>query len=328
MDINGDGLDDIISGSGSGAFLFLRNQDGTFSAGEKFLDPNFGRPGIDPMYDPFESPRDPGIWSTIVPYAVDWDRDGDLDILLGDRGGSVYYFSNQSGSTELQFSLPVKIEADGSPVEAFHGYASPYVTDWDGDGSHDLLLGCSAGNVFFYRNKTAKGLPVLEAPVELVPVSGSVAVDHSYYDPDQDRGTHAVVSIADWNGDGLSDLLLGSHRRFEGKKPDLTLPERATLDRLWAEYDVCRRKYLSLALETHDRAQRKLRLSDEEFAELRGPDLLAYYEVLDEVRSRTPIQKRLDELGEVWNKMQPYMSKDTYHGWVWVYLRNPGGSKE
>jgi len=40
-----------------------------------------------------------------------------------------------------QFAAPVRIEADGKPIDVTTGHAAPYVYDFDGDGTRDLLVG-------------------------------------------------------------------------------------------------------------------------------------------------------------------------------------------
>ncbi len=52
------------------------------------------------------------------------------------------------------FDAPVAIQASGSPINVgYGGNASPFMTDWDGDGKQDLLLGqFDAGKIRFYAN--------------------------------------------------------------------------------------------------------------------------------------------------------------------------------
>ena len=43
-----------------------------------------------------------------------------------------------------QFATPVRIEAHGKPIDVTTGHAAPYVYDFDGDGTRDLLVGSLA----------------------------------------------------------------------------------------------------------------------------------------------------------------------------------------
>jgi len=48
---------------------------------------------------------------------------------------------------------PVRIAADGKPVDCDVGHAAPYVHDWNGDGVWDLLVGqMGQGRLLIYLN--------------------------------------------------------------------------------------------------------------------------------------------------------------------------------
>ena len=54
-------------------------------------------------------------------------------------------------SNELQ--SPVRILADGKPIDVDIGHAAPLTTDFDGDGRFDLLVGqFGDGKLRIYRN--------------------------------------------------------------------------------------------------------------------------------------------------------------------------------
>ncbi len=42
---------------------------------------------------------------------------------------------------EIVFAPPVRLEANGVPIDVTIGHAAPYVIDFDGDGVRDLLVG-------------------------------------------------------------------------------------------------------------------------------------------------------------------------------------------
>jgi hypothetical protein len=59
---------------------------------------------------------------------------------------------------------PVKLEANGKPIDVAVGHAAPFVTDWDGDGKADLLVGQFGGgmlNIFLRTARPEGALPVL-----------------------------------------------------------------------------------------------------------------------------------------------------------------------
>ncbi|RJR16107.1 MAG: VCBS repeat-containing protein [Nitrospiraceae bacterium] len=70
----------------------------------------------------------------------------------------------------------------------------PTVVDWNNDNLHDLLVGDTNGNVIIYKNMGSNTAPVLD--------SGTIILNTG-----DDRATSVV---ADWNGDGKKDLLVGT----------------------------------------------------------------------------------------------------------------------
>ena len=42
---------------------------------------------------------------------------------------------------DIVFAPPVRLEADGVPIDVAVGHAAPYLIDFDGDGVRDLLVG-------------------------------------------------------------------------------------------------------------------------------------------------------------------------------------------
>jgi hypothetical protein len=61
------------------------------------------------------------------------------------------------------FEAPFRIEAAGQPIDVEIGHAAPLVTDWDGDGVRDLLVGQFAdGHLRIYRNVGTNARPRFE----------------------------------------------------------------------------------------------------------------------------------------------------------------------
>jgi hypothetical protein len=59
---------------------------------------------------------------------------------------------------------PVRVEAGGAPIDTEIGHASPYVTDWDGDGVRDLVVGqFGGGALWIFRNEGTNAAPKLAA---------------------------------------------------------------------------------------------------------------------------------------------------------------------
>jgi hypothetical protein len=98
----------------------------------------------------------------------DWDHDGDLDLIIGNGEGAVYWAINEGTRAKPVWGQPRRLKAGGHFLVADGGAAAPCVADWDGDGLPDLLLGSSSGKVIWCRNQGEKAKPELAAPEILV----------------------------------------------------------------------------------------------------------------------------------------------------------------
>jgi hypothetical protein len=66
-----------------------------------------------------------------------------------------------------ELAEPVRIEADGKPIDTETGHAAPCVADIDGDGVQDLLVGqFGKGLLWIYRNEGTNAEPRLAAGVK------------------------------------------------------------------------------------------------------------------------------------------------------------------
>jgi hypothetical protein len=59
---------------------------------------------------------------------------------------------------------PFRVEAKDGPIDVNVGHAAPWVTDFDGDGISDLLVGqFGEGKLRIYRNKGTKSEPKFDS---------------------------------------------------------------------------------------------------------------------------------------------------------------------
>ncbi|MDA7889710.1 exo-alpha-sialidase [Akkermansiaceae bacterium] len=150
----------------------------------------------------------------ITPTAFDWDRDGDLDLIVGDEDGRVALVENVSveGVGVPQFLQPVYFQEEADELK-FGALATPFAHDWDGDGDEDILSGNTAGNIGFFENMDGKGTKW--AAPKLLEVDGvefriMAGKNGSIQGPAEAKWGYTTLAVADWDDDGRDDILVNS----------------------------------------------------------------------------------------------------------------------
>lgn len=154
----------------------------------------------------------------IVPVAFDWDRDGDKDLIVGDEDGRVAWIENFG---ELQpdrtptFGQPRYFQQQADTLKC-GALATPVGVDWDADGDIDIISGNTAGYIEWFENLSGSGMatPRWAAPRKLT-VAGEVfriqaGPNGSIQGPAEAKWGYTTLSVADWDHDGLHDIVLNS----------------------------------------------------------------------------------------------------------------------
>ncbi len=149
--------------------------------------------------------RDPLSFATnLVPVVVDWNDDGRKDMIVGCSSGLIGLYINSGTDKAPEFAVEQYVEADGELVLAPSGYAVPFVADLNADGLPDLLTGGWGGKIQLHLNGGTAGDPVLaRVGVAKYFIDGSTRLTAN-------PGPRSAPYLADWNGDGLRELVCGN----------------------------------------------------------------------------------------------------------------------
>ncbi len=151
----------------------------------------------------------------ITPTAVDWDRDGDVDLVVGDEDGRVAFVENFGRVTDgvPQFGQPKYFQQRAEFVK-FGALITPQGFDWDGDGDEDIVAGNSAGYIGFIENLDGASQPRFAAPVYLEANGEAIRIqggeNGSIQGPCEAKWGYTTISVADWDGDSLPDIVANS----------------------------------------------------------------------------------------------------------------------
>ncbi|HEX6811288.1 MAG TPA: VCBS repeat-containing protein [Planctomycetota bacterium] len=234
MDFDKDGKLDFVSGSydPGEVFLFRALGKSRFVRGEMLFD----EAGIPLVHHPvqwvqYESLRktkdaqDPEVVAakvaSIGSFAMpcDFDGDGCLDMLIGSLRGEVFLRRGVVPGKATRKGPRGPFSADSFPLQAagaplkVHSHADPFVADWDGDGTWDLVVGAGDGSVVWFRNEGTPKAPVFAAACELVAAKSKT--DSTKRQTGADGvplpGTRAQICVADHDCDGRADLIVGDY---------------------------------------------------------------------------------------------------------------------
>jgi hypothetical protein len=261
---------------------------------------------------------------------ADWNGDGRLDLIVGNRTGKVSLLlglGNKDGAPAFEFPHPFALdEAEPVPVA---GDAGPLVVDWDGDGIDDLLVGYAWGPVVFYKGVVENGVHgVLAGKVLLQPCyedePETLALNKvtGKLDPVVGR-SHKLPKLAvfDWNGDGKLDLIVGDEFGAIGEAPPLDGQQFLRLQDLRRQQSEVAQLLSFARRPLRERAEGEFG-PREKFAGGPGEWQDAVDERTQELVSRDEACRMLaSKLDGIELQIKPFDAPCARHGYVWVYLR-------
>ena len=198
-DWNSDGLNDLIVGEG----VF----ESPFSYGQIRVYLNQGVAGA-PVFGssfyaqttagPVRVPSEGCV--TAGPRLVDWNNDSRKDLLVSRSDGMVSLYLNTNTDANPIFDAGSLVQVGGADWDV-GARAVADVTDWNDDGQWDLMIGSHGGKIEVSVNEGTPGAPSF--------VTKSF-VQEGAADLHVDGNGRSAPSVADWDGDGIRDLLSGN----------------------------------------------------------------------------------------------------------------------
>lgn len=214
VDLNDDGMLDLVIGDLYGELHYYQNS-GTKS-----------QPAFTLINDTLGS-IDVGNYA--APFFYDIDKDGAMDMIMGNSMGTIQLYRNLGSKTNPIFaSQPTEDsighinvsdffynydnwDSLGNPTDStkhfdYTGHSSPWIADLNKDGHEEIVVGSKGGKIFIF-------------PFDKLHLHDSFPSITDYFiQPNNhsggivDLGGKTTLALADLSGDGYLDILIGNSR--------------------------------------------------------------------------------------------------------------------
>lgn len=160
VDWNGDGKKDLLVGEETGVInLLLNTSTGSVPAfAAQVLIQSAG--------------TNLNAGSCSHPVAVDWNRDGKKDLLVGNAAGSVLFYRNVGTDNAPVFNGYEFLVAGGTTIDV-GSYSRPEIADWNDDGYADLLVGAADGMV-----RVFSAIPLVKVDIPAATEGNGILSNH------------------------------------------------------------------------------------------------------------------------------------------------------
>ncbi|MDB2423149.1 VCBS repeat-containing protein [Paracoccaceae bacterium] len=209
FDFNSKGLPDLVVGNCSGELLFYPNlgSENTQSLGREIKLTAGGKEILISagLHGSRQGPSEK-MFGYTCPTIADWNGDGSPDILMSDVLGRHIYYQNDGNLYPPKFHAGKELWFDNKPLKTVWR-VRPAVVDWTGSGKLHYLALDETGCLSDYERQSDT---VLANKKHLRSQSGEII----QFTEDVGGGRGRVkLCVCDWSGNGLFDLIVGTHAR-------------------------------------------------------------------------------------------------------------------
>jgi len=187
-DLDDDGKTDLLIGHSNGQIIHLKN---TGNDNFEIVSNNYFNIDV----DDFSTPQ-----------LFDLNKDGLLDLIIGEKKGNLNYYQNTGTSSEPQFELTTdslgKINVTDYTL-SYSGYSTPWFFR-EPDGVTKLVVGSERGDIYYFTNidNNLEGKFTESDKLNILLDTSNISFD---------RGMRTAACLADIDQDGKLEMIAGNY---------------------------------------------------------------------------------------------------------------------